>query len=74
METKANTGAIFKNDKKSDGAPDYKGSINVDGVMKDIALWLRTSKDGTKKYFSVSISEPYRKPEPDTGAKLKTWN
>lgn len=62
METKENTGAIFKNDKKtSDKAPDYKGKINVDGVDKAIALWVRDAKNGTK-YFSVKIEEPYNKP------------
>lgn len=56
-----NTGAIFKNDKKSDNAPDYKGTINIDGVDKDIALWIKTSKDGSKQYFSAKISEPFKK-------------
>jgi uncharacterized protein (DUF736 family) len=62
METKENTGAIFKNDKKtSDKAPDYKGKINVDGVDKSIALWVREAKNGSK-YFSVKIEDPYVKP------------
>lgn len=61
METKQNTGAIFKNDKKtSDKAPDYKGKINVDGVDKAIALWIRESQNGVK-YFSVKIEEPFVK-------------
>jgi uncharacterized protein (DUF736 family) len=64
METKENTGAIFKNDKKtSDKAPDYKGKINVDGVDKDIALWVRESKNGVK-YLSVKIEEPFQKTAP----------
>lgn len=55
-----NSGAIFKNDKKtSDKAPDYKGKINVDGVDKAIALWMRESASGVK-YFSVKIEEPYQ--------------
>ena len=72
MEQKDNSGAIFKHDKKdNDKAPDYSGKIVVDGVEKRIALWLNTSKDGTKKYFSVKISEsqqqsnaPAEKPAP----------
>ena len=61
METKNNSGAIFKNDKKtSEKAPDYNGKIVVDGKEKQIALWLKTSDKGTK-YFSVAISEPYKK-------------
>lgn len=59
-----NRGAIFKNDNKtSDNHPDYRGTINVDGVEKQIALWLKTSKDGTKKFFSAAISNPYVKDE-----------
>ncbi|CAB4154103.1 hypothetical protein UFOVP633_5 [uncultured Caudovirales phage] len=59
-----NRGAIFKNDNKtSDNHPDYKGTINVDGVDKQIALWLKTSKDGSKKFFSAAISNPYVKDE-----------
>jgi uncharacterized protein (DUF736 family) len=58
-----NRGAIFKNDyKQKDTQPDYKGKINVDGVEKEISLWVKTSKDG-KSFFSASISEPYVKTE-----------
>lgn len=64
MENKLNKGAIFKNTKKEkESHPDYQGSINVDGKEKAISLWLNTSKDGNTKYFSVSISEPYKKAE-----------
>jgi len=35
METKVNGGAIFKNEKKADTHPDYKGTINVDGQDKE---------------------------------------
>ena len=71
METKLNTGAIFKNDKKaSDKHPDYRGKINVDGKDKDISLWLNTSEKGTK-YFSVKISEVWK---PKEGAAGTTAN
>ena len=62
METKVNSGAIFKNEKKSENHPDYRGTINVDGVDKEIALWVKQSAKGTT-YFSVKISEPYKKAE-----------
>ena len=62
METKVNSGAIFKNEKKSENHPDYRGTINVDGVEKEIALWVKQSAKGTT-YFSVKISEPYKKAE-----------
>jgi len=52
-----NRGAIFKNDKTADNQPDYTGKINVDGVEKRIALWIRESAKGTK-YMSIAISDP----------------
>jgi uncharacterized protein (DUF736 family) len=61
METKNNSGAIFKNDnKKSENHPDYKGKVNVNGKDMEVALWLKESAKGTK-YFSASFSEPYVK-------------
>jgi len=63
MEIKLNSGSIFKNDyKEKEAHPDYKGKINVDGKVKDIALWVN-KPDGGKPYFGVKISEPYVKDE-----------
>ena len=60
MEQKNNTGAIFKNNyKKTDSQPDYKGKALIDGVEKEIALWLNESKSGVK-YFSAAFSKPYQ--------------
>ena len=60
METKQNTGVIFKNNyKKTDSQPDYKGRAMIDGVEKDVALWLNESKSGVK-YFSAAFSKPYQ--------------
>ena len=62
METKNNSGAIFKNDKKTaETHPDYKGKVNVNGADMEVALWLKTSQAGMK-YFSASFSEPYVRP------------
>ncbi len=36
METKVNTGAIFKNDKKQGNQPDYRGKVNVNGKEMEI--------------------------------------
>lgn len=59
----SNTGVLFKNDKKgNDRAPDYKGKINVDGVEKQLAAWIKTSQKGTK-FMSLSVSEPYQPKE-----------
>ena len=62
MEQKNNSGAIFKNDKKTaDNQPDYRGKINVDGKEWEISLWV---KEGQKagKYFSAAIKEPWVAP------------
>jgi hypothetical protein len=59
-QQKPNTGAIFKNKKKEkDTHPEYKGTIDVDGVAKEISLWVKKSKAG-ESYFSVQISEPWK--------------
>jgi len=59
METKVNTGAIFKNDKKTkETHPDYRGKVNVNGKEMEIALWIKESSKGLK-YFSAAFSEPY---------------
>ena len=52
---KPGTGVIFKNDKKKETQPDYKGTINVDGKDLDIALWVKEGKKG--KFFSAAIKE-----------------
>jgi hypothetical protein len=56
-----NSGAIFKNDKKSDKHPDYSGKINVEGKEYEIALWVKDGKNG--KFFSAKLSEPFKKEE-----------
>jgi uncharacterized protein (DUF736 family) len=64
METRNNTGAIFKNDnKKAENHPDYKGKVNVNGKDMEVALWLKTSAKGVK-FMSASFSEPFVKGEP----------
>jgi len=66
METKTNTGVIFKNDNKTkDTQPNYKGKVNVDGKELEISLWIKTSKAGTS-YFSVAFNTPYVKQESAT--------
>ena len=72
-ELKENALTIFKNEKKSETHPDWKGKINVEGKLYDIALW---EKEGAKgMFFSGKVSEPWTKPEaaePPTGIYEKT--
>jgi len=66
METKNNSGAIFKNtNKKAETHPDYKGKVKVNNKEMEIALWVKQSKDGIT-YFSASFNEPYVKQEAPT--------
>lgn len=60
MEIKLNSGSIFKNEKKSDKAPDYKGKVNVNGKVMEVALWVKEGSKG--QFFSASFQEPYVKP------------
>jgi uncharacterized protein (DUF736 family) len=51
-----NRGAIFKNDdKQQDNHPDYKGSLNVNGVDMWVSGWLKTSEKTGNKFMSLSV-------------------
>tara|TARA_Y100000310_G_scaffold67563_1_gene62879 strand:- start:407 stop:691 length:285 start_codon:yes stop_codon:yes gene_type:complete len=56
MANKPNSGALFKEEKKSDKHPDYKGSCLVEGEVMYIAAWVNTPKDGGNKYMSLSFT------------------
>lgn len=52
----SNRGAIFKNDdKQQDNHPDWKGSLNVNGVDLWISGWFKTSEKTGKKFMSLSV-------------------
>ena len=64
FEHKEGQGSLFKNDyKKSDSHPDYKGTIKLSGKDYDIAAWVKDGKKG--KFFSLKVSEPWKKGYPD---------
>lgn len=51
-----NSGTLFKNDRKEkETHPDYKGQINIDGTDYWLSAWVKVSKDGTKKFMSLSV-------------------
>ena len=55
---KDNTGVLFKvEDKKSENHPDMTGNIILNGKKMSLASWFNVSKDGTKKYMSLKVSE-----------------
>ena len=56
-----NSGMLSRNDRKEkDTHPDFKGSINVDGVDYWLSAWVKEGKPGGKmegkKFFSLSVS------------------
>jgi uncharacterized protein (DUF736 family) len=61
METKNNSGAIFKNNKTKETQPDYRGKVKVNDKEMEVSLWFKVSESGTK-YFSASFQEPFVKP------------
>jgi hypothetical protein len=56
-----NRGAIWKNDdKREDNHPDFKGSLNVDGVEFWVSAWKRKEDAGPKSpalSFSIKPKE-----------------
>ena len=61
-----NTGMLARNDRKEkDTHPDYRGSINIEGVEYWLSGWLKEGKAGGKmegkKFFSLSV-EPKQAP------------
>lgn len=54
MELKNNQGILFQNNKTKDTQPDFKGELNVDGEILQIAIWERKSKNGNS-YLSALV-------------------
>jgi len=51
-----NRGILSRNDRKTeDKHPDHKGTINVDGVEYWIDGWIKERKDGSGRFFSLSV-------------------
>lgn len=49
------TGVLFKHDKNgNDKAPDYKGSCEIDNVEFWQSVWIKTKRDGSGKFMSIS--------------------
>ena len=51
-----NRGNISKNETKlKDNHPDYKGSLNVNGVDFWVSGWIKTNQQDGKKFLSLSV-------------------
>ncbi len=68
MEKKNNSGALFKNDRKTEEKqPDYKGNAIIGGVPIWVSAWVRESQKGTK-YMSMAFqpqAEQTQTPTPE---------
>jgi hypothetical protein len=75
-----NTGMLSRNERKEkDTHPDFKGSINVDGVDYWLSAWTKEGKPGGKmegkKFFSLSVQpkeQKYSAPEPQRKAPVNS--
>lgn len=66
-----NTGILSRNDRKEkDTHPDFKGQINIEGREYWLSGWVKTKKDNSGKFFSLSVtpkdsaSAPRQAPKP----------
>lgn len=51
-----NSGALFQNNnRQSDRSPDYRGTLNVDGMDFWVSAWVKESRRG-EEYISLSIT------------------
>lgn len=51
-----NRGTLFKNkNRKTEKSAEYTGSLNVEGKEYFLDAWVKEKKDGSGKFFSVSV-------------------
>ena len=77
-----NSGILTRNDKGgNENRPDYRGSINVDGVEYWLSAWIKEGREGTKlagqKYMSLSVQpkearQDYAAPAPAPAPRRQT--
>ena len=65
-----NRGTLSRNTRKTeDKHPDFAGQINVDGTDYWLSGWVKERKDGSGKFFSLSVrrKEEKKAPAPSGG-------
>jgi hypothetical protein len=59
-----NKGVLFKNDQGGNPKrPQYRGSLNVDGVEYNISAWIKEAKKDGSKFMSLSIEPKQARPQ-----------
>lgn len=67
-----NSGILSRNDRKEkETHPDFKGQINVAGVDYWLSGWVKERKDGTGKFFSLSVKAKDEQPRQPAKAPAK---
>jgi len=64
-----NTGILSRNERREkDTHPEYTGKLNIDGVDYWLSGWVKERKDGSGRFFSLSVKpvEPRAKPAGDS--------
>lgn len=56
MDNKINKGTAFTNNKTKDTQPDFKGELNVEGKIYQMAVWKKIASNN-KPYLSISIED-----------------
>ena len=61
-----NSGILSRNDRREkETHPEYTGTLNVDGVDYWLSAWVKERKDGSGKFFSLSVRQKeQRNPAP----------
>ena len=70
-EHREGQGSLFKNSKKEEGSkqPDYRGDALVNGVLMEIAAWVKEGANGGR-FFSLAIKpREAREPREETAPK-----
>ena len=62
-EIREGSANVFRNSKKTDEKhPDFKSKMFIDGKMKDVAVWLRKTKNGDD-YFHIKVNDSRQETE-----------
>ena len=57
-----NRGILGRNDKReNDKQPEFTGNINIEGVEYWLNGWVKERKDGSGKFFSLSVKAKEQK-------------